>query len=104
MKMKFCSLLAGASLLALASGANAAQPVALSDSQMDHVTAGAVGLANAAALALGDVDAVTLTATNTLADTVDRFAIGQSYSAAVAASLLFNAATIAHSNSAASLP
>ena len=102
MKMKFCSLLAGASLFALASAANAAQP--LTDGQMDRVTAGAAGVANAAALSLGDVDAVTLTATNTLADTINRFAIGQSFSQAVAASLLFNAATLAHSDSAAQLP
>lgn len=53
MKMKFCSLLAGASLLALASAANA-QPLTLSETQMDAVTAGAASTANAAALALGD--------------------------------------------------
>src|ERR1700731_2417098 len=68
MKMKFCSLLASAALLALASTANAAEPVALSDNQMDSVTAGAAATANAAALALGDF--LTFTTTQTSTDAV----------------------------------
>ncbi len=59
MKIKFSPLLAGAALLALASAANAAQP--LTDSQMDGVTAGLgnnlIALANSAAVALGNFTA-----------------------------------------------
>jgi len=64
MKTKLCSLLAGVSLLALASAANAGQPLALSDNQMDGVTAGAAATANAAALALGDFLTFTTTQTS----------------------------------------
>ena len=66
MKMKFCALLAGASLLALAGAANAAQP--LSDTQMDGVTAGAAAIATGQALAIGDF--LTFTQTVTATDAV----------------------------------
>jgi len=108
MKLKLMSLLAGAALLALASAANAAQP--LSDTQMDGVTAGAAATANAAAVALGDFDATTLTQTATNAVTsipsIGQFGIsvGQSLSVATAASALFQAAVATHSDSAATLP
>jgi len=65
MKLKFNPLLAGVALLALASAANAAQP--LSDRQMDGVTAGLgnnlVALANAAAVSIGNFDSATATLT-----------------------------------------
>jgi len=107
MKLKLTSLLAGASLLALASAANAAQ--VLSDTQMDGVTAGAASTANAAALALGDFDATTLTHTATnavtsIAGVQIGIAVGQSLSVATAASALFQAAVATHSDSAATLP
>jgi hypothetical protein len=54
---KMLSLIAGGTLLALASTAYAGQPLQLSEKQMDRVTAGGVALANAAALALGYRDA-----------------------------------------------
>ena len=109
MKMKFCSLLAGASLLALASTAHAAGPLALSDNQMDAVTAGAAATANAAALALGDF--LTFTTTQTATDAVTSIkgiqvgsAFGGAFSAAAAASALFQAAVAVHADSSATLP
>jgi len=110
MKLNLTSLLAGASLIALASAANAAGPVVLSDGQMDRVTAGAASTANAAALALGDFDATTLTQTATNSVTtitsIKQFgiAVGQSLSVATAASALFQAAVATHADSAATLP
>jgi len=109
MKMKFYSLLVGASLLALAGTAQAGQPVALSDNQMDGVTAGAAATANAAALALGDF--LTFTATQTATNAVTSIgglqvgiAFGGSLSEAAASSALFQAAVATHADSAASLP
>jgi hypothetical protein len=107
MKWKFASLLAGASLLALASTANAARP--LTDIQMDVVTAGAAATANAAAVALGDFDATTATQTATNAVTSIKgiqigLAVGESAATATAASALFQAAVAVHSDSAATLP
>jgi hypothetical protein len=117
MMMKFLSPAVGAALLALASAANAGQPMQLSDNQMDVVTAGAniqlpggVALANAAALALGEVTADTKTQTSTNVSTAGLnplawIAIGQSASTAVAAGgFLFDAGAVAHSDSTASLP
>jgi hypothetical protein len=58
MEKKFAPLLAGVALFALASAANAGQP--LTDRQMDGVTAGLgnnlIALANAAAVSLGNFD------------------------------------------------
>ena len=63
-------MLAGVALLALASGANAAQP--LTDSHMDRVTAGLgnnlIAIANAASVALGNFDSETATITATVTD------------------------------------
>lgn len=115
MKNPFFSLLAGASLIALASAANAGQP--LSDAQMDSVTAGAAAAATGQALALGDFltftqtittsDAVTsLTVTNADGTTthINGSALGQSLAQAAAASALFQAAVATTSSSAATLP
>jgi hypothetical protein len=110
MKMKFCSLLVGASLLALASTAHAGPLLALSDNQMDGVTAGAAATANAAALALGDF--LTFTSTQTSTDAVTSIgsihqtgiAFGGSLSVAAAASALFQAAVATHADSSATLP
>lgn len=70
MKINFSPLLAGVALVALASGANAAQP--LTDNQMDHVTAGLgnnlVALSNAAAVVLGNFDSNSATITATVTD------------------------------------
>ena len=104
MMKKLIPLAASAALLALASTANAAQPVALTDGQMDGVTAGGVAIANAAALALGEVTADTATETSTNVDTVKfHIVIGQAASSALAAGgFLFDAAAISHSDTAAS--
>jgi len=109
MKTKLCSLLAGVSLLALASAANAGQPLALSDNQMDGVTAGAAATSNAAALALGDF--LTFTTTQTSTDAVTSIkgiqvgsSFGGAFSAAAAASALFQAAVATHADSSATLP
>lgn len=70
MKNKFSPLLAGVALFALASAANAGQP--LSDRQMDGVTAGLgnnlIALANTAALSIGNFDSNTATLTATVTD------------------------------------
>ncbi len=117
MMLKILSPAVGAALLALASAANAGQPMQLSDNQMDVVTAGAiiqlpggVALANSAALALGEISADTSTQTSTNVSTAGLnplawIAIGQSASTAIAAGgVLFNAGAVAHSDSTASLP
>jgi hypothetical protein len=106
MTKKLLSMAAGAAVLAFAGSAYAGQPLPLSDKQMDGVTAGAIGLANAEALALGEVlaDTVTHTSTNTVTVT-PRIAIGQSFAQALAAGgFLFQAAAAVHADSAASLP
>jgi len=73
MKMKFCSLLVCASLFALAGAANAAE--ALSDRQLDRVTAGATGFAigSGATVALGNLDSNTFAQVATESDGVARF-------------------------------
>jgi hypothetical protein len=117
MNTKLCALLAGASLVALAGMANAAEPVPLSDKQLDGVTAGAAAVGTGQALALGDF--LTLTQTVTATDAVTSLtitnangsltqitgsALGQSLSVAAAASALFQAAVATSSQSAATLP
>jgi hypothetical protein len=117
MNMKLLSAAAGTAVLMLASAANAAQPALLSDSQMDGVSAGAiittpggVALGNAAALAIGEISGDTQTQTSTNVSTAGLnplawIAIGQAASQSVAiGGILFNAAAVAHSDSAASLP
>ena len=106
MTNKFFSLVASAALLALAGTAYAGQPLPLSDKQMDGVTAGATALANAAATALGEIEAVTVTQTSTNTVTVSpRIAVGQSFAQALAAGgILFQAAAAVHADSFATLP
>lgn len=68
MKIKLVAPLIAAPLLALSSMAFAAEPVQLSASQMDGVTAGLYGAGSTStALAVGNVAAATLT--SSLADT-----------------------------------
>jgi hypothetical protein len=102
MTKKLFSLIAGGALLALTGTAQAGQPVPLSDNQMDGVTAGApTALANAAALALGEVLANTDTQTSTNVVTVGpRIAVAQSLATALAAGgFLFQAAAAVHADS-----
>lgn len=123
MMNKLLSLAAGAALLALSGNAYAEQvsakqthvkqavgvkqAVALSDKQMDGVTAGGVGIANAASVAYGEVDAETFNQTSTNVVTVSpgKIAIGQAFSQALASGgFLFQAAAISHADTSASLP
>ena len=55
MKRKLWSLLAGAALIALAGAASAGQPVSLTDTQMDRVTAGDFAFATANSIPIGNV-------------------------------------------------
>lgn len=90
MKIKFNPLLAGVALLALASAANAAQP--LNDRQMDGVTAGLgnnlVALANAAAVSIGNFDSTTATLTATVTDQGLGTSIAESATSATAESAI----------------
>ena len=112
MSNKLVSLLAGTALIALSGPAFAAPTASmpakqLTEKQMDNVTAGGVGIANAGALALGEVTAETITQTNTNVVTVNpgRIAIGQAFAQALAAGgFLFDAAAAVHVDTSASLP
>lgn len=121
MMNKLLSLAAAATFVALSGTAYAEpvkKPVALSDQQMDKITAGTTGIANAAAAAFGEVlaDTVTQTSTNTVTvgTTIGpvfgngiqyltgRIAVGQAYSQALAAGgFFFQAAGASHADSAA---
>jgi hypothetical protein len=106
MKMKLSSALAGATLFALASTADAGQPLVLSDHQMDGVTAGAAALAQLAAQAIGDLDAITVGQATTKANTAGplHYALAQTMAQAAAASLLTISSSKAAASSAAALP
>lgn len=106
MTNKLFSLVAGTALLALAGTAHAGQPLQLSEHQMDRVTAGGAALANAAALALGEIAADTATQTSTNVVTVTpRIAVGLAFSQALAAGgILTQAAAVAHADTFATLP
>jgi hypothetical protein len=103
MKIKFSPLLTGVAMVALASAANAAQP--LTDSQMDHVTAGLgnnlQAVANAAAIALGNFDSSTITLTNTLTDQGLGSVVAESGSSAVGISAVTASFIVVGSNAAA---
>lgn len=107
MTNKLFSLVAGAALLALAGTANAGQP--LTTAQMDGVTAGGIGVANAASLTFGEVISSTVSATSTNVATTGpfstRIAIGEAFSQGLAAGgFLFDAASVSHADTEASLP
>jgi len=68
MTRKLSSLLAGVAVLALAGAAHAGEPLKLTNGQMDRVSAGSTAVANAAAGALGELLADTLTQTSTAID------------------------------------
>mgnify|MGYP001547368115 FL=1 len=106
MRKQVFSLLAVGALLALASPAYAEQPMQLSNSQLDGVTAGGVAIANTVSVALGEVTAETASQTSTNVSTVSpRIAIAQAFSQALAAGgFLFQAAAVSHADSTASLP
>lgn len=99
------SVIAGL-LLAGAGAANAAQPVALSDAQMDSVSAGATAISAAAAQALGAIAAQTGATTTTITvGNVRATATGSSTAIALTANPLFGpAVALSGSASGASLP
>jgi hypothetical protein len=116
LKKIYPAAVGAAMMMMAATAASAGQPAQLSDSQMDGVTAGAqpliargLSLANAAALAIGEVtaDTSTQTSTNTSTAGINPLAwisIGQAASQAIAAGgFLFNAGAVSHSDTAASL-
>jgi hypothetical protein len=119
MMNKVVALAAGAALLALTGTAYAEQPakkpLALSDRQMDHVTAGSLALANAGSLTFGEVlsDTISQTATNTtkvvttgttvtgngIVTLSGAIVIGDAFSQGLAAGgLLFQAASVSHAD------
>jgi hypothetical protein len=77
-------------LVALASTADAGQSLALSDHQMDSVTAGAAAVANVAGQAIGELDSVvvgqTLTKTNVTGPAKSALAQATAVAAATSAS------------------
>jgi len=109
MMNKLVALTAGAALLALTGTAyaeSAKKPLALSDQQMDKITAGSLATADAIAVAFGEVLADTATQTSTNAALIagpsipvvgsngvslltGRVVVGQSYSQALAAGGFF---------------
>ena len=106
MKMKFSSALTGATLFALASTADAGQPLALSDHQMDGVTAGAAALATVAGQAIGELDAVTVGQANTKVNVTGPFnvALAHAMSQSAAASAQAISSSRASVSSVATLP
>lgn len=103
MKTAICSALAGAALLASAATAGAAEPVKLSDAQMDGVTASGAAAALAASATLGDLVSDTTATTSTLV--VDNvLAVAQAESAGLAVSVFFGAQSASASAAAATLP
>jgi hypothetical protein len=104
MKIKFNPLLAGVALLALASAANAGQP--LSDRQMDGVTAGLgnnlLAISNAAAVSIGNFDSATATLTATVTDQGLGSSVTESASTAAAESAITAAFIKGGSNATAS--
>jgi hypothetical protein len=113
MTNKLLSLTAGAALLALSNTAYAQQPVAapakhpvaLSDQQMDKVSAGSVAIGQAAAVALGELFSDTFTQTSTNANktgpALTQIVIGQSQSWAISAGVLYQAFAVSHADSSA---
>lgn len=65
MKKQAFALLAGGALLAFASTVYAAEPMRLTDNQMDKVSAGSTAIANAANVAIGEAFADTASQTST---------------------------------------
>jgi len=97
-------LLAGSSIFAIASASSWAQPMILSDAQMDRVAAGAVGAATGLADALGNLGAQTVTLALSSADSGRGTALATGLSAASAASLLSPAVAMSRSAAIAQAP
>ena len=107
MTNKLFTLVAGAALLALAGTAHAGSPMKLTGGQMDKVTAGGTAIANAGSLTFGELNSDTFSQTSTNVDVVDgaKIAVAQALSQGLAVGgILFNAASISHTDTTASLP
>ena len=96
--------LATAGMFALVSPAAAGQPLRLSDTQMDRVTAGAVGSASGLANARGNLEASTLTFALGSVDSGTGGALATGLSSASASSLLSPAAAMSKSSAIARSP
>jgi hypothetical protein len=103
MKTAICSALAGVALLASATAAGAAEPVKLSDAQMDGVTASGAAAAMGGAATLGDLVSDTAAATQTMV-IGSEFAAAQAESTGLAVSVFFPGASSSASQAAATLP
>ena len=101
MKTITSTIVAGV-LLAAAGVANA-EPVALSDAQMDQVSAGATAGAAALAAAFGDLISTTQAATSTIA-VAPGFASAAALSIAIGSSVYFPGAAASSAAASASLP
>ena len=101
--MKSLTSIVVAGVLLTAAGIANADPVALSDVQMDQVSAGATALAGASALSLGDLISSVQSYTNTAAQ-APGFASATAISASISASLLFAAGSQSQAIAYASLP
>jgi hypothetical protein len=97
----YSALLAGG--LTLAAGAAMADPIALTDVQLDGVNAGAAAAAIGASAALGDLIAETVSVSGAVA-VAGNSATATNKTAALAVSTLFGAAAVSESASAATLP
>lgn len=97
----FSAILAGG--LTVAAGAAMADPITLTDAQLDGVNAGATAVTAGASAALGDLIAETISVSQAVA-VAGNFATAQNETAALAASTFFGAAAASESVSAASLP
>jgi hypothetical protein len=106
MTNKLFSLVAGAALLALAGAAYAGEPLKLSSGQMDKITAGGSALANAASLTFGELSSDTFSQTSTNVSVISpKIAVAQAFSQGIAVGgILFNAASISHTDTIATLP
>jgi hypothetical protein len=97
----FSAILAGG--LTVAAGAAMADPMKLTDTQLDGVNAGAAAAATGRSLAVGDLIAETLS--KSAAEAVaGSYAVAHNAEAALAASTYFGAAAASQSASAATLP
>jgi hypothetical protein len=101
MKSITSTIMAG--VLLTAAGFANAEPVALSDVQMDQVSAGATALAGATAVSLGDLISSVQSLTNTAAQ-APGFASATAISASISASLLYAAGSQSQAVAFASLP
>jgi len=92
-----------AGVLLAAAGVANAEPVALSDAQMDQVSAGATALGWGGAISFGDLIAATSANTQTVA-VAPGFAAASTVSGAIAASVYYGAVAQSGAHAVASLP